>query len=139
RAHERADRVGVGDARELDDDAVGALGRDDRLGHACRVDAALDDLADDLEGLRPGRLVADRLRLVLDPETALEVQPELRLERALAIRRRRIRDPKPRYEADDERGDTDDRDEDGTGFTHWSRMIQGRSARRRCPCRILIG
>ena len=95
RADELADRVGIGDARQLDDDAVGALGRDDRLRHAGRVDAALDDLADDLEVLGPRDLVADLLRLVFDPEAALEVEAQLRLERALAIGGRRIRDSKP--------------------------------------------
>ena len=54
-----------------------------RLGDAGRVDPVLDDLADDLEVLGPRDLVADLLRLVLDAEAALEVESELRLDRAL--------------------------------------------------------
>ena len=84
-ADEPADGVRVRDAGQLDDDAVGALGRDHRLGDAGRVHPALDDLADDLEVLGSRDLVADLLRLVLDAEAALEVEAELRLDRPLAV------------------------------------------------------
>ena len=113
---------------QLDDDAVGALGRDDRLRHAGRVHPPLDDLADDLEVLGSRNLVADLLRLVLDAEPALEVQAELGLDRSLAVGRRRVGDPKAGSEDDDEGGDADDEDEDGAGLAHRSRMIQGRSS-----------
>ena len=51
-ADELADGFGVGDARQLDDDAVAALGRDDRLGDAGRVHPALDDVLDDADVAR---------------------------------------------------------------------------------------
>src|SRR3990170_4643945 len=48
-ANELTDGRSVGDARQLDDDAIRAARDDDRLGHAGRVHPGLDDLADDLE------------------------------------------------------------------------------------------
>ena len=63
----------------------------ERLGDAGRVHPPLDDVADDLEVLGPRNLVADLLRLVLHAEAALEVQPELRLDRSLAVGRLRCR------------------------------------------------
>ena len=124
-ADQPADRVRVGHARQLDDDPVAALGRDERLGDAGRVHPVLHDLADDLEVLGPRDPVADLLRLVLDAEAALQVQPELRLDRA-AGRCRRIGEGETRNEVDDEGEDADDEDQDRTGFAHQRRMIQDR-------------
>ena len=80
-ADELAHGLGIGDARQLDDDAVGALGGDDRLGDAGRVHAALDDVLDDRHVAGGRRLALDRQRLVLDAQAALEVEAQLRLDR----------------------------------------------------------
>ena len=76
------DRLGIGDARQLDDDAVGALGGDDGLGDAGRVHAALDDVLDDGHVGRGRRLALDRQRLVFDAQATLEVEAQLRLDGA---------------------------------------------------------
>ncbi len=126
-ADEPPDRVRVGDAGQFDDDAVGALRRDQRLGDAGRVDPALDDVADDIEVLGPRDLVADLLRLVLHAEAALEVQSELRFDRALAVGGLAVGHAQAGDEVDDERGNADDENEEGTGFAHRRRMIHGTS------------
>ena len=77
----------------------------------------------DLEVLGPRDLVADLLRLVLDAESALQVQPELRLDRA-AAGVARIGKGETRNDVDDEGEDADDDDQDRTGFAHQRRMIQ---------------
>ena len=81
-ADELADGVDVRDARQLDDHAVAALGQDDRLRHAGRVHAPLDDVLDDAHGRCGRRLAVLGQRLVLDAEAALQVEPELGLDRA---------------------------------------------------------
>ena len=124
-ADEAADGVRIGDAGQLDDDPVGALRRDDRLGDAGRVHPPLDDLADDLEVLGSRDLVADLLRLVLDAETAAEVEAEPRLDQPLTVGGRAVWHAEARNEVDDEGEDADDEDEDRAGFAHRRRMIQG--------------
>ena len=83
-AHQLADRVGIGHARELDDDPVRALRLDDGLRHAGRVHAILDDVADHAQRSGVRLHAVDLLRQVFDAESALEVEPELRLELAPA-------------------------------------------------------
>ena len=83
-ADERADRGGVGDARQLDDDPVRPARDDDRLGDAGRVHPVLDDLADDLDVGEGRRLAPGRIDPVLDLQAALEVEAELRLDEAAA-------------------------------------------------------
>ena len=118
-ADQPTDGLGIRDARELDDDAVAALGLDDRLGHAGRVDAPLDDVADRREVTDSGRPPVLGQRLVLDPEPALQVQPELGLEESRAARRiADRRDPKTGEEDDDEREHANDDDENGGSAAH---------------------
>ena len=121
------DVVDVGDARQLDHDAVAALDDDDRLRHAGRVHATLDDVLDDAHRL--GRRVHAILgqRLVLDAETALEVEPELRLDRApRAIGRGQVRQFEVWEEVDQKGEHADQDDENGTRSTHTGGMLHER-------------
>ena len=121
-AHEAADRVRIGNAGQLDDDPVAALDGDHRLRDTRRVDPVLDDRPDDFEVLGPGRLALDRERLVLDAQSALQVEPDLRLEDAIGLPRH----GQARNEIDDEGEDPDDENQDRTGLAHQRRMIQER-------------
>ena len=80
-ADQLADGLWVGDTRQLDDDAVGALGGDDRLGDARGVHAALDDVLDDAHVAGGRCLALDRQRLVFDAQATLEVEAQLRHDR----------------------------------------------------------
>ena len=130
-ADEPADGLGVGDARQLDDDAVGALGRDDGLGDAGRVDPALDDVLDDRH-VAGGRLLAlDGDRLVLDAETARQVEAELRLDRPPgAVGTVGVGQLEARPEVDRQGEDADDEDEDRAGSTHRGGMLHGTGCHR---------
>ena len=130
-ADELADRVGVGDARQLDDDAVVALGDHDGLRDAGRVHPALDDVLDDRHVRGGRRLAVDLLRLVLDAQAAGQVEAQLRLDRTAPRRGRAVRSGEVREEVDDEGEDADQDDEDGAGFSHVRGMVHGTSAGRR--------
>ena len=86
-ADEPADRVGIGHAGELDDDPVRALGL--TTGSDTPVVFTRSSTMSRMtpSSRRPACPV-DLLRLVLDAEAALEVEPELRLELAASRRRR---------------------------------------------------
>ena len=120
---ELADGVRVGDAGQLDDDPIGALGRDERLGDPGRIDPALHDLADDLEVFRWWGLVPNGEGLVFDAEAALEVQAQLRLDGPIRARGR-VGQGEPGDEVDDEGDDPDDEDQQRPGSAHQRRMIQ---------------
>ncbi len=125
RPDEPLDLLAIGRTRELDDDPVGPVDRHDRLGHAGGVHAPLDDVADRRHRCRVGRLAVDREGLVLDPETALEVEPELGLDDArpgglVAEDRQFQAGP----EVDRERKQADDDDEDGDEATHRGGLYQ---------------
>ena len=80
-----------------------ALGDDDRLGHAGRVHAPLDDVLDDRHVGRGRRLAVDGHGLVLDAEAALQVEPELGLDRPpRAVGARRVGQLEAREEVDDQ-------------------------------------
>src|SRR6185312_112734 len=127
-ADEPSDRVDVGDAGQLDDDAIITLDDDDGLGHASRVHPSLDDVLQDAECLAGRRDTILGERLVLDPQPALEVEAELGLDRPPgAVRRGRIGDPQVGEEDHDQREDADQGDEEGAGSAH------RRDATRKAP------
>jgi len=128
---EAPDRVDVRDPRQLDDDAVVTLDDDDGLGDAGRVHAPLDDVLDHAERLTRRLDAILGKCLVLDPQSALEVETELRLDRPpRAIGRGRIGDPKIREEDDDQGQDADDGDEDGARSAHTGGMLHESPLRR---------
>ena len=132
-ADELAHGVGVGDARQLDDDAVVALGHHDGLGDAGRVHPALDDVLDDRHVGGGRRLALDLLRLVLDAQAAGQVEAQLRLDGTTAGRGGAVRKREVREEVDDEGEDADEDDEDGATFSHVRGMVHGTSRRTPMP------
>ena len=117
-ADEAANRLGVADARDLDDDPVRPGGEDHRLRDAGRVHAPLDDLLDDVDVRLAGRLAPGGNDAVLDLQAALEVEAQLRLDLAgLAVRRQR-RQVQVRPEVERERQDANDGNEERSGSTH---------------------
>ena len=137
-ADELADGFRIGDAGELDDDAVGALGDDDRLGDAGLVHPPFDDVLDDRHVAGRRRVALDRDGLIFDPKTARQVEPELGLDRAPAIGGRGIGETESRPEVDDQGKDADEQDKDRTGSTHRGGILHGmpvdrlRSGSERC-------
>ena len=120
------------DARQLDDDAVGALRLDDGLRHAGRVHAALDDVADRAEvagsrrpavlGQRPGTRRGSRPRG--------RDRASSRRTRALPLASVRNGQLRARPEVEDKRAHTDDDDQVGGGSAHRGGMIQPSRPRR---------
>ncbi len=76
------DLVRVLDTRHLDDDPVRSLGDHLGLGHTGCVDPVPDDLLHDVEVGLGGDLALGREHLVLDPQTAAQVETQLGLEGA---------------------------------------------------------
>ena len=123
-ADESAHGIDVRNAGQLDHDAVRALYDDDGLRNAGRVHAALHDVLDDAHALRGRRDAVLGERLVLDPQATLEVEPELRLDKApLAVARRRIGQAEVREEDDQQGEHPDDDDHDGSGSSHTGGMV----------------
>ena len=60
-----------------------------------------------------------------EPWATLEIQSELRLDRPLAVGRLAVGHTEAGNEIDEERGNADDEDKEGTGFAHRRRMIHG--------------
>ena len=109
-----------------------ALDDDDRLRHAGRVHAALDDVLDDAHALGGRRDAVLGQRLVLDPQAALQVEAELRVDGApLTVRGRGVGQAKVREEVDEEGEDADDEDDDGAGSSHTGGMVHGTTRTRR--------
>jgi hypothetical protein len=77
-------QVAIGDARQLNQDAVLALELDDRLGDAQAVDAVLDDAPRRLHLLRRGRRAARQVGGEQDLQSALQVEALLELQVAPA-------------------------------------------------------
>ena len=128
RPDELLDRLGVLDARQLDDDAVGTDGVDKRLGDTGRVHAALDDVADRVHRVGVGDAVAHLLGLVLDPESALQVEPELPLETARIHGAGRGSDDRHAHgdEIEEEGEHAEDDDEQGDRSTHRGGLYRSR-------------
>ena len=137
RADEIPDGLGVGCTRHLHQDLIRALGLNDRLERAGAVDAVLDDALDRRHGARIrvadglGGGVGYRLRLVGDGVAALEVEPQIRLER--------LREPAVDVAQHHElgAGDVDvdgerakDQDQEGDEIFARGGMIAGRPGRR---------
>src|SRR5450759_93086 len=113
------DLVRVLRVRELHDDAIHALGLDDGLRDAGRVDAVLDDRLRRRERARVRQSIADGLEAVYDPEATDKVQAELRLNRPrAAVGVAEVREGQLRPEVDDEEEDADDQDDDWGCSTH---------------------
>jgi hypothetical protein len=111
-------RGGVADARDLDHDAVRPGRHDDRLGHARRVHAPLDDVLDDLDLVQGRRLAVHRKDAVLDLQATLQVEAELGLDPAAAALLREGGQVEVRPEVEDEGEDAHEDNEDRSGSTH---------------------
>ena len=118
---ELTDLLLLGGARQVDDDAIGAHRLDDRLGHAGRVDAVLDDRADRLHRLlgRRRSILADGLVLAL--QATLEIESEARLGE---LRNAPEGAREGRHEDDGEREQTDGHDEKGNEAMHRRGLYQ---------------
>ncbi len=121
---EGPDRVGIGNARHLHHDAVGSLGRHDRLRDAASVDPALDDVLDDGHVARAWLLALDRLGLVLDPQSAFQVEPELRADLSPApVGARGVGHGQSGEEVHEQGEHAEDQDEGGASSTHRGGML----------------
>ncbi len=120
----------VGRAGQLDDDPVSTLDLDDRFGHAVLVDAVFDDAADRLHVIARDRMVGRGNGAVLGAQAALQVKPEVRLDKGAcrAQRRRQVQD------VDRQRGEANAHDQKRDEATeHRPRTISMKCRWAGCP------
>ena len=122
---ERPDLVRVLGVRQVDEDAVRALGLDDRLGDPGRVDPVLDDRLRGGKCTRIRLLATGGLKAVHDLEAADQVEAQLRVhDPRPAVGVAEVRDGQLWPEVDDEEERSQDDDDDRGCSTHWRGCYQ---------------